>query len=296
MSKAVASSARVRIVTLTTLTLVAFAANSLLCRAALRSGLADPASFTLLRVGSGVAMLLMLVMFRGRRERHLLRAGSPASALALAAYAACFSFAYVRINAGVGALILFGAVQVTMIGWSMVRERFPAPAEYSGLVVALAGLAWLTLPHATAPDALGAALMAVAGLAWGAYSVRGRRAASPVLATAANFSMALPLVLLPFLARLHQLRLAPTGLLLAVLSGAVTSGLGYVTWYAVLPALGATRAAILQLLVPVIAVAGSIVLLGEPLTGHLAGSGLLIISGVLLALTPRLAPRPVEGN
>ncbi len=285
------------VITLTTLTLLAFAANSLLCRAALRTSLADPATFTLVRIASGAAVLVMLLAMQRRAgEGRRLSGGSWLSATALAAYAAFFSFAYVRIGAGVGALILFGAVQVTMIGWSMARSDFPTTAEFAGLVVAIAGLAWLTLPHAAAPDPFGAMLMGVAGAAWGVYSLRGRKTSAPVRATASNFALAVPLVSLPLLAQSASLHLTGTGLLLAITSGAITSGLGYVLWYTVLPSLGATRAAILQLLVPVIAVAGSIVILGEPLTRHLVASGTVILLGVLLAVagrrTPALPARP----
>lgn len=276
------------ILALTTLTLVAFAANSLLCRAALRSGLADPASFTAIRVASGAAVLGLLLLGR-RRSAGEPTGGSWGSALALAAYAVFFSLAFVRIGAGVGALILFGAVQVSMIGWSMLGSEFPSIAESLGLVLSLAGLAWLTLPHAAAPDPLGAALMGVAGIAWGSYSLRGRRVVAPVRATASNFIMAVPLALVPVLASLHSLRLTGDGLILAVISGAVTSGLGYALWYRVLPSLGGTRAAIVQLLVPVIAVAGSVIFLGESLTSHLALSGAVILAGVAVAILGRAA-------
>jgi drug/metabolite transporter (DMT)-like permease len=277
-----------RVPLLTGLSLVAFAANSLLCRAALRTSLIDPAGFTLIRIASGAAILALLV--RARDSQGGSRAaghGSWLSALALAGYAGFFSFAYVRIGAGVGALILFAAVQVTMIGWSMLRSEFPSTAEFLGLAVAIAGLAWLTLPHAAAPDTLGALLMGIAGVAWGVYSLRGRRVTTPVRATAANFAMAAPITVLPMLTQLRSLHLAPEGLLLAVVSGAVTSGLGYVLWYTVLPPLGATRAAILQLLVPVLAVAGSVAFLGEALTRHVAASGAVILLGVLVAVAGR---------
>lgn len=272
---------------LTALTLVAFAANSLLCRAALRTSLADPATFTLIRIASGAAILALLLAWRNRGSFRPQRDGSWLSALALSGYAGFFSFAYLRIGAGVGALILFGAVQVTMIGWSMARAEFPTIAEFTGLAVAIGGLAWLTLPHAIAPDPVGAMLMGIAGIAWGIYSLRGSRVTTPVRATAANFALAVPVAALPVLMQLRSLHLAPEGLLLAVVSGAVTSGLGYVLWYAVLPTLGATRAAILQLLVPALAVAGSVVFLGEALTRHLAASGSVILLGVLVAVAGR---------
>jgi drug/metabolite transporter (DMT)-like permease len=275
------------ILALTTLTLLAFAANSLLCRAALRSALVDPASFTAIRLASGAVALGLLLFLRRGSAADAPSGGSWGSALALAAYAIFFSLAFVRIGAGVGALILFGAVQVSMIGWSMVGAEFPTLGQALGLIVSLAGLAWLTLPHAVAPDPVGAALMGLAGIAWGIYSLRGRRVQAPTRATAANFIMAVPLAIIPVLLSLHSLRLSSSGLLLAVISGAITSGLGYVLWYSVLPSLGGTRAAIVQLLVPVIAVLGSIVFLGEALTAHLALSGSVILGGVVVAMLGR---------
>lgn len=275
------------LIALTTLTLLAFAANSLLCRAALRSSLVDPASFTAIRIASGAAVLAVVLLLRRASPAAKGSGGSWGSALALAAYAIFFSLAFVRIGAGVGALILFGAVQVSMIGWSMARAEFPSIGEALGLVVSLAGLAWLTLPHAVAPDPIGATLMGVAGIAWGSYSLRGRRVAAPVRATAGNFILAAPLAVVPVLLSRHSLHLSTDGLVLAVISGAVTSGLGYVLWYSVLPALGGTRAAVVQLLVPVIAVLGSIIFLGEALTAHLALSGLVILAGVAVAMLGR---------
>ena len=275
------------VITLTTLTLLAFAANSLLCRAALRSSLVDPASFTAIRLASGAAVLGLLLLLRRSVTAETGSGGSWGSALALAAYAIFFSLAFVRIGAGVGALILFGAVQVSMIGWSMVGSEYPTVAESLGLLLALVGLAWLTLPHAVAPDPVGAALMGVAGIAWGSYSLQGRKVTAPIRATAANFIMAVPLALIPVLLSLHSLRLTGDGLMLAVVSGAITSGLGYVLWYRVLPSLGGTRAAIVQLLVPVIAVLGSIIFLGEALTAHLTLSGSVILAGVVVAMLGR---------
>ena len=168
------------ILVLTTLTLLAFAANSLLCRAALRSSLVDPASFTAIRLASGAAVLGVLLFVRRASAGHAPSGGSWGSAFALAAYAIFFSLAFVRIGAGVGALILFGAVQVSMIGWSLVGAEYPTLGQSLGLVLSLGGLAWLTLPHAVAPDPVGAALLGVAGLAWGSYRLRGRRVQAPL--------------------------------------------------------------------------------------------------------------------
>jgi drug/metabolite transporter (DMT)-like permease len=272
----------------TVLALTGFAANSLLCRAALAGGgrLIDAASFTSVRLVSGAIMLGLLLRLRGARYQG----GSWGSALALFAYAAGFSLAYVRISAGVGALLLFGCVQATMLGIGLVRGERPRPLEWVGLLLALGGLVALTAPGATAPDFVGAALMAGAGVAWGVYSLRGRGSTNPLAATAQNFLLSVPLAL-ALSAVSTGVQGAPhataQGLVLAVASGALTSGVGYSLWYAALPHLTATRAAIVQLSVPVLAATGGVMLLGEHVTLRLLGAGAALLCGVLLALAAR---------
>jgi drug/metabolite transporter (DMT)-like permease len=270
-----------RIATFTAAALVCFAANSLLCRAALRPRLVDPATFTAVRIVSGAAVLA-LVLAVARRARPA--GGTGWSALALFGYAAAFSLAYVRIGAGVGALLLFGAVQLTMVGWAALRGARPRPAQAVGLVVAFGGLAWLALPGAAAPDPLGSALMLAAGAAWGVYSLRGRGAGDPLGTTAHNFLLAVPFALALSGALLRQASAGGAGLALAAASGALASGGGYSLWYAVLPALGATRAAAVQLAVPVLAGAGATAFLGEPLTFRVAIAAATILSGIALTL------------
>jgi drug/metabolite transporter (DMT)-like permease len=270
-----------RIAILTAASLVCFAANSLLCRAALRPGLVDAATFTAVRIASGAAVLA-LVLALARRARPA--GGTAWSALALFGYAAAFSLAYLRIGAGVGALILFGAVQLTMVGWSALRGARPSAVQTIGLAVALAGLGWLALPGAAAPDPLGAALMLAAGAAWGVYSLRGRGAGDPLATTAHNFLLAVPLALVLGAALARQASASGAGLALAAASGALASGGGYSLWYAVVPALGATRAAAVQLAVPVIAGAGATTFLGEPLTFRVAIAAATILSGIALTL------------
>jgi drug/metabolite transporter (DMT)-like permease len=270
-----------RIATLTAASLVCFAANSLLCRAALRPRLVDPATFTAVRIASGAAVLA-LVLAVARRARPA--GGTAGSALALFGYAAAFSLAYARIGAGVGALILFGAVQLTMVGWAALRGARPSLVQATGLVVALAGLAWLALPGAAAPDPLGAALMIAAGAAWGVYSLRGRGAGDPLATTAHNFLLAVPFALVLGAVLAWQASASGAGLALAAASGALASGGGYSLWYAVVPALGATRAAAVQLAVPVIAGAGATAFLGEPLTFRVAVAAATILSGIALTL------------
>ncbi len=264
--------------------LVCFAANSLLCRAALGRGLADPGTFTAVRLASGAAALALLL---GATRRVRPAGGSWGSALALFVYAAAFSLAYVRIGAGAGALVLFAAVQGTMVAFGLATGTRLARAQWLGMALATGGLAWLTLPGAGAPDARGSALMALAGLAWGIYSVRGRRATEPLATTADNFLRAAPLGVLFLLAQLGPARATPGGLALAAASGALASGGGYAIWYAALPALGAARAGTLQLAVPVLAAVGAVLLLGEPVTLRLAGAGAVILVGVGLAVRVR---------
>lgn len=260
--------------------LVCFAANSLLARAALGHGLADPATFTVARLASGAAAMPLIAFAAGRRPAG----GSWGSALALSAYAIAFSIAYVRIPAGPGALLLFAAVQATMVGWSVARGARPSRLQWLGILVALAGLAVLTLPGADAPDLAGAGLMLAAGAAWGAYSLRGRGAGDPLASTAANFVRAAALSAPVLLLALADLRAAPAGLALAAASGALASGGGYALWYAAVPALGATRAAVVQLAVPVLTAAAAVVLLGERATPRLVVSAAAIVAGIALSV------------
>jgi drug/metabolite transporter (DMT)-like permease len=271
--------------------LLGFAANSLLCRSALGGALVDAATFTSIRLGSGALALVALRQASSRSTswNSAGRAGDFASAAALFVYALAFSISYLRIGAAIGALILFGAVQTTMIGWALLRGERPAPAEWLGLAIAVTGLVVLLLPGLHAPDGTGALLMAAAGVAWGIYSLRGRRAGAPLAATAGNFVRAVPLALgaSAVTAATRGFSITGRGALLALVSGAVTSGLCYSVWYAVLPKLGATRAAIVQLAVPALAALGAVALLGETLHARTALAGAAILGGVALALTGR---------
>lgn len=272
-----------RLLLLTVCAMLAFAGNSLLCRLALRGAHIDPAAFTALRLVSGAAVLWLLVTLRRAGKT----AGDWPSAAALTVYAVAFSFAYVSLPAGVGALLLFGAVQASMLLAGLVAGERLGPAQLAGLALAVAGLVFLVLPGIEAPAPLGSVLMLAAGVAWGMYSLRGRRAGVPALATAGNFLRAAPLavmVALPFLPRWHA---DGTGIACALASGMLTSGLGYVIWYAALKGLTATRAAIVQLSVPVIAALGGVLLLAEPLTGRLAIASCVILGGVSLAILGR---------
>lgn len=344
-----------RTAALTAFTMVAFAANSLLCRMALGRELIDPLSFTTARVVSGAVVLVVLSRGLGlaakdasdapgaregqqRREgqdgpeahegrkaqegqhgqdgrgaRGAVKAGagdagsrgaregwagSWISALALFGYAAAFSLAYVSLEAGTGALILFGAVQATMIGAGIRSGERPHWAEWLGLILAVGGLVYLTAPGATAPDPIGALLMLVSGISWGVYSLLGKGVRAPIVSTTRSFVRAAPMAILGTIVGLSFLRIEAAGLLLAVVSGAVTSGLGYALWYRALRGLTRTRAAIVQLVVPVLAALGGVAFLAESITQRLVLASIGVLGGVTIAvvLPRRRAPVVVGGD
>jgi drug/metabolite transporter (DMT)-like permease len=275
---------RLETVALTALALIAFAANSILTRMALAPGHIDAAGFTTVRLATGALMLVVLVR-AGSASWSPLRGRPGLGSLALFAYAAPFTFAYLRIGAAVGALVLFGAVQLTMIGWGVAHGERPGPRTWAGLALAAGGLMALLLPSASRPDPLGFALMVVAGVAWGAYSLLGKRVGDPLAANARGFLWSVPLALVLYVLTLRSSSLGARGVVLASLSGAVTSGLGYAIWYRALRGLTATQAGILQLCVPVLAAVAAVVVLDERATARLAGAGLAVLGGVALALT-----------
>ena len=263
--------------------LVCFAFNSILCRLALREDEIDAPAFTVIRLVSGALVLFLILAFFGKKDAE--KSGANwLSAFFLFAYAICFSFAYLGLTAATGALILFGAVQLTMILFALLKGERPHRLEWIGLVLAFGGLVYLVLPGLEAPPVLSAALMIAAGIAWGFYTLRGRGSANPLADTAGNFARSVPFVVLaalPFFARFH---LSPTGALLAVLSGAVASGLGYTVWYAALKYHTATRAAVLQLSVPAIAAAGGVAFLAESVSLRLLLASVLILGGIGLVI------------
>ncbi|HXH71891.1 MAG TPA: DMT family transporter [Mariprofundaceae bacterium] len=274
----------VRVIFLSALTMVAFAGNSLLCRLALVDTAIDAASFTMIRLLSGAAMLGLLVLLSGSKATGR---GSWISALALFAYAAGFSFAYLSLPAGTGALILFGAVQATMIGYGFwTGERFSG-WQWLGLVLAFGGLVVLLLPGLSAPPLPGSMLMLCAGMAWGVYSLRGKGAGPALHVTAANFLLAVPVSLLLSLLMSGHFSLDMAGLGYAVASGALASGVGYAIWYTVLPALKATHAATVQLSVPVLAALGGVIFLAEPITVRLVIASVAILGGIALVMLDR---------
>jgi drug/metabolite transporter (DMT)-like permease len=271
---------------LTTLALIAFAGNSVLCRLALGAGAIDPASYTGIRLASGAVTLWLIIQLMGKPARPGTGGGWIAGAL-LFVYAITFSFAYLSLSAGTGALILFAAVQFTMIAAGLRSGEKPLLLEWCGLAAALAGLVYLVLPGVAAPSLSSSALMAIAGIAWGFYSLRGRGAADPVRATADNFLRAVPPALLITIIFWPSLQLRADGFFWALLSGAITSGLGYVIWYAALPRLTATRAATVQLAVPAIAALGGVAFLSEIMTVRLLVSACAILGGIGLSVSAR---------
>src|SRR5438270_10482310 len=301
--------------------MIAFASNSLLCRLALKQTNIDPGSFTFIRILSGAVALWFILQVRRKlrvngtaaplversqneirfpssqsslkrrgglfslREKVGMRAtGNWASAFALFAYAAAFSFAYVDLAAGTGALLLFGAVQATMIFWGFLRGERLDPIQCVGILVAITGLVVLIFPGLSAPPLIGSILMLGAGVAWGAYSLRGKAVRNAIAATAGNFLRAVPFATLTSLIMLPRTHLDPSGISYAVLSGAVTSGLGYVIWYVALPGLKAMSAATVQLSVPILAAAGGILLLGEPITFRYVLASVAVLGGIALVV------------
>jgi drug/metabolite transporter (DMT)-like permease len=270
-----------RVVALTSLALIAFAGNSLLCRAALAHTGIDPASFTTVRLVSGAATLWILATIR---SGGINKSGSWLSALALFTYAAGFSFAYVSLTAAAGALILFGAVQITMIGhgiWTGERMRM---LQVVGILLACGGLVGLLLPGLSAPPLAGSLLMLAAGIAWGIYSLHGKGSGSPLKVTAGNFARTVPITVGLSLLLLESASLNGAGIGYAVLSGALASGMGYAIWYTALPSLKSTTAATVQLSVPVVAALGGVVFLGEQLTARLVVASLAILGGIALVV------------
>lgn len=280
------------IIALTALAMIAFAGNSLLCRAAFNHTSIDAASFTAIRLVSGAVTLWLVVRIRGGSHTG---GGNWMSAFALFAYAAGFSFAYLSLPAATGALLLFGAVQTTMIGCGIwVGERLRRQ-QLVGLVLAFVGLVGLLLQGLTAPPLYGSVLMLGAGVAWGVYSLRGKGVGDPSRVTAGNFLLSVPFAVALSLLMLNNTSLDNVGIWYATLSGALASGIGYVIWYAALPAMKATTAATVQLTVPVITALGGVAFLGEPITLRMAVAAVAILGGIALVILDKQHTKGVPG-
>lgn len=271
----------VRVIALTSITMIAFAGNSLLCRVALRDTGVDPASFTSIRLVSGAAMLWLIVRMRRNTAQT---GGNWLSALVLFGYAAGFSFAYVSLPAATGALLLFGSVQTTMIGRGLWMGERLTGLQLVGVLLAISGLVGLLLPGLSAPPLQGSLLMIGAGMAWGIYSLRGKGSGDATAVTAGNFLRAVPFSLAVSLVMSHRISVDVAGFWYAVSSGALASGIGYAIWYTVLPSLKATSAATVQLSVPVIAALGGILFLAESITLRLVLASIVILGGIALVI------------
>jgi drug/metabolite transporter (DMT)-like permease len=276
-----------RVVLLTLFAMIAFAANSLLCRAALKHTGIDAASFTFLRICSGALALYAVAFVQNRNGRI---GGTWPSALSLFGYAAGLSFAYISLPTGTGALLLFGAVQATMILWGWHRGERLRALQLVGLAVAVIGLITLVLPGLAAPPLVPSLLMLIAGVAWGIYSLRGKTAVDAVGATAGNFIRAIPFAAILMVRMFPHARVDSYGIIYAIASGAIASGLGYAIWYTALPALKAASAATVQLSVPVLAATGGILLLGESLTLRFVIASVAVLGGIALVIS-NPAPR-----
>ena len=272
---------RICLIVVTSLAMIAFAGNSLLCRTALKHTNIDAASFTSVRLTSGAMMLLLLVRVRRSRAAG---AGNWLSALVLFIYAAGFSFAYVNLSAATGALLLFGAVQTTMIGHGVLTGERLLKLQLFGLMLAFGGFVGLLLPGLSAPPLYGSLLMLAAGVAWGVYSLRGRDSGDPLKVTAGNFLRAVPIGIALNIMMFNTVSLDKAGFWYAVSSGALASGIGYALWYRAIPVLKATSAAVVQLSVPIIAALGGIVFLGEPVTLRLLLASAAILGGIALVI------------
>jgi drug/metabolite transporter (DMT)-like permease len=280
-----------RTLTLTAVTLVAFAANSLLTRLALGGKQIDAATFTAVRLASGALVLAVIVRLQAGTWRALAGRGA-LGPVSLLVYALPFSFAYLHIGAAVGALVLFGVVQLTMIGYGLWRGERPRGLTWLGLGLAAGGLAALTVPDAARPDPFGLLLMAGAGAAWGVYSLAGRTASDPIASNARNFLWTSPVAIAVMLAIGEPSAASRLGVALALVAGGITSGVGYAIWYRALSRLSVTQGSIVQLGVPVIAAVGAVVFLDERLTALLAIAGAAVLTGVGLALISRSGAGP----
>ncbi|MEW6981285.1 DMT family transporter [Colwelliaceae bacterium 6471] len=266
---------------LTALALLAFAGNSVLCRLALTDNVIDAASFTSIRLFSGSILLVFLMAIKSKKHLDMTR-GSWLSACFLYLYAIAFSYSYITLETGVGALVLFGSVQVTMIVVSLLKGKKLILVEWAGLLLAFGGLTTLLLPGTSAPSPIGFALMAISGIAWGFYTLAGRGSEKPLIDTTNNFLRTLPFVAITILFTFNDTQISNRGVILAIVSGAITSGLGYAIWYSVLPSLKVTQAAIIQLAVPIIAAFGGVIFAHEVITTKLLISSMLVLGGVFI--------------
>jgi drug/metabolite transporter (DMT)-like permease len=270
----------------TGLALIAFAANSVLCRLALGEGVIDASSFTIIRLLSGAIVLLIIIGISKNKSDSSTK-GSWSASIMLFLYAITFSFGYITLDTATGALILFGSVQITMILLSVLSGNRLHISEWFGMATAFSGFVYLILPGATAPSATGFFLMTVSGIAWGIYTLKGRISMNPLMDTGYNFLRTIPFVIILVMITIKSAHFSLEGILLGVLSGGIASGIGYTLWYIALSGLSVTQAAVLQLLVPVIAAVGGIIFVSESLTIHLIISSIMVLGGILMVVLGR---------
>lgn len=279
-----------KIVFLTCLALFAFAANSVLCRLALGSGAMDAASFTVIRLITGVIVLVVIATTQYKSDLIQTR-GSWDASLMLFLYAVTFSYAYILLDTGTGALILFGSVQITMILLSLISGTRLQRTEWAGILVAFSGFIYLVLPGVSAPSLSGFLLMTTAGIAWGLYTLKGRRSTNPLMDTTFNFARTIPFVIILLLLTFQNAEISLEGVVLASLSGGLASGVGYTIWYSALKGLSSIQAAVVQLSVPIIAALGGVMIMSESITFRLLLSTSLILGGIILVIFSRYQPR-----
>ena len=286
----------------TALALIAFAANSVLCRLALGDEAIDAAGFTIVRLLSGIVVLMLLITVKGGKNKQgnesfskgsfsneSFSKGSWLAGLLLFIYAICFSYAYLLLDTATGAVILFGSVQLSIILLSLFLGNRLQLSEWAGVLLAFGGFVYLMLPGLTTPPLAGFALMATAGLAWGIYTLKGKGSANPLMDTGYNFLRTLPLLIIVAMVTFNDIHFSGSGILLAVLSGGLASGIGYTLWYMALGGLTTTQAAVSQLLVPVIAAAGGVILVSEPITSRLLLASAMILCGILIVVLGKRA-------
>ena len=274
-----------RTIIFTVLALIAFAANSVLCRLALGDRTIDASSFTVIRLLSGAIVLFLIIKIKNKSDMPT--KGSWSASLMLFLYAITFSFAYITLDTGTGALILFGSVQITMILLSILSGNRLHITEWLGVTISFLGFVYLVLPGITTPSMFGFMLMTVAGIAWGIYTLKGKGSTNPLIDTAYNFLRTIPFVIILAVLAINKMNYSSTGILLAVLSGAIASGIGYAIWYSALRGLSTVQAAVVQLLVPVIAAFGGAIFVSEAITLRLTVSAVLILGGILLVVLGR---------
>jgi drug/metabolite transporter (DMT)-like permease len=278
----------IKTILFTGLALIAFAANSVLCRLALGGSAIDASTFTIVRLLSGVIVLTVILnISKINSNSSPSTKGSWPASIALFLYAFTFSFAYVTLETATGALILFGSVQITMILLTIFSGNRLHISEWVGMAIAFAGFVYLVLPGVTTPSVIGFFLMTVSGIAWGVYTLKGRGSKSPIMDTAYNFLRTLPFVIILAIITMKYAHYSAEGILLAALSGGIASGIGYMIWYSALSGLSVTQAAVLQLLVPVIAAFGGIIFVSESISLRLAVSSTMILGGILMVVLGR---------